>query len=298
MSTPPLIFHSGGPQPSQSIQTRKPEVSYNALGIAPPSPLHLTLDDSLFVKIFAPTIALPFTVNIELRVLTPQGEIKPTRQPVLVNASTVTLPFGIDEGFILSAGASLAAGATANRGQVFCQLLVIRNILTDPLVLWTLLSEYITTNFRPSWPNGAIRGPLEGNGNLRSITGSSPPVGSDFAETVPAAVRWLVRSCEARLTTSAAAGNREVSLKVGDASGQAFYLGPSGFQQAPSLSRNYAFARGIQTISAALAIQSSLVFPDVFLPAAWTFNSFTTGLDAVADQWALIHFEVEEWCDI
>lgn len=270
-------------------------VTYESHGIQPPSPLHIKTDDDILVKIFAPTIGLPFSVNVEFRLLTPEGEIKPSRTVILVNASTVTQRFNLGECFILSAGASLA-NSTAKRGQVFLQCFVVRNITADVLTLWTLLSEYLTTNFRPSWPNGQIATPQEGFGNLRSITGTVPGVGNDISETVPTGVRWKLIALSGILTTSATVANRNVSCQLDDGV-NTYFTSPSYFSE----TANSTFGYTLQQLSNSATITGGniplQIPPEIVLSAGHRIRTRTQGLQA-GDQFSAPQYLVEEWVDI
>lgn len=299
--TAPGDTQANGPQPS-TIVTIPRAIHYATQQISPPSYLHIQQEDDILVKVFAPTIALPFSVNIEFRVLyppstsQPEAEIRPTRKTVLVNATSVTLRFNLNEGHVLSASASMAAGATAQRGQVFVQLFVVRGIASDLITLWTLLSDYVTTNFRPTWPNAGPRGPLEGPGFFRLINGANPAAGAEDIETVPAGVRWRPISFYTNLTTSGAVANRLARIALTNGV-NTYYVSTAYFTQTAGTFSNYCCVGMTPGASIASNVVNLPLPPTPILLATHSILTSTSNIQA-ADQWAAPNYMVEEWIDI
>lgn len=299
--TAPGDPQANGPQPSP-IVTIPRAIHYEIAHVTPPSYLHLQQEDDILVTITAPTIATPFSVNLEFRVLyppstsQPESEIRVTRKTVLVNATSVTLRFSLNEGFILSASASMAAGATAARGQVFVQMFVVRGIASDLINLWTLISDYVTTSFHPTWPNSGPRGPLEGPGNMRNVTFGAPGGGAEFLINLPPTIRWRLIGLSALFTTSAAVANRIVHLGF-TTGGNTWFWSPAYSQQAASLGWLYNATQ--------LAFSAAPL--DIFIPVAmplqnvllggWKIGTSTTNIQG-ADVWGAQQLALEEWVDI
>jgi hypothetical protein len=118
------------------------------------------------------------------------------------------------------------------RGQTFAILEVIRGREGAVQSLGTLLQGYVTTNWRLAWPGAALESSLSGRGKLRYIGGNNPAAGAEISESVPAGVRWLLKTFTFVLVASAAAANRSPILTIDDGATVIFETGSNVLQTA------------------------------------------------------------------
>jgi len=85
--------------------------------------------------------------------------------------------------------------------------------------------------------------------NFTSVTGSSPSAGDDLTIPVPTGKVWRLLSLRFTLTTSSAAANRRVKLRLSDASDNIVYEIPAASTQAASLTKIYTAAAGSQNVA-------------------------------------------------
>jgi hypothetical protein len=116
---------------------------------------------------------------------------------------------------------------------------------------------------------------------------TQPAAGADlaFIPAGPDKVRLL--AVTARLTTSAAAGNRRPAIALSDKSAGVFWSADAIQPQAASLAVRYSWARGVgaQVASAIVTAERvALQLPDLWLQPQDTVETITLGIDT-ADQW-------------
>ncbi|HKV99895.1 MAG TPA: hypothetical protein VJN96_08725, partial [Vicinamibacterales bacterium] len=134
----------------------------------------------------------------------------PTSNRVLTTTDLV-LPIG----FLTNIDVFALSGAPPF-GTVFMTVQLIRGAGAAATVISTLLQAYVAANVSKAWPGSLLENPLDGPGVLLSITGGAPAAGAEISETMPAGTRRQLYSFRTQLTTSAAAGNRNPSLRIDD----------------------------------------------------------------------------------
>lgn len=127
----------------------------------------------------------------------------------------------------------------------------------------------------------------------RVVKVPTPVVGADWSIRVPGNARWLIKSLQAQLLTSAAVANRVVHLTLQDPELNGVYNVPvTGNQVAGS---TWQYSAGVSTDPVTFDNASTLCIPyETQLNPQWSIGSLTTGLDA-GDQWSNIYLNVEEW---
>ena len=273
-------------------------VQFATQNVQPPAPLLLQLEDQLLIKVTAPTIPLPILLNIEMRILRPDSTIVPMRIPVKVAATTFLFDTLLTEGFLLSITASMAAGQAAARGQVFVQAFIARNIATDIEIGWCLFSDYVSTNYHPSWPGTILKSPLEGPGNIYAFPVIAPGAGNDFNQAVPALTRWRIISIFATFTAAVAVANRFPNFSLALLAGVLY----RGQAIAAITASTNAIIQGVPGFTYLPAAEAQLVQyipipPNTILTAGSFVSSFTPNMQG-ADTWTQITLNVEEWVDI
>jgi hypothetical protein len=281
----------GAPAAWPSDQPPPYESDFERIRVQPPSGAYVTRTDQLVVVIYNATAGV--SVEIRARILTPEGAVTPhvwTIVPTSARARHVTV-IDVPEGFIIGLSAALSAG-TSRRGATFVQVSLGRGPAAQPLVLQTLLSDYVTPDAAIAYPGGLVRQSIEGPGVLRAVTGTDQAAGTEISETVPTGARWRLRAFRAALVTSAVAGARRVHLYVDDGATRLFELAAAD-TQAASLARNYnatpdGYARAAQDSE----IYVPLPF-DVALLQGWRIRTVTTLFDG-GDNWGAPELLVEE----
>lgn len=257
--------------------------------------LYADEDDQLVVVVY--NAAAGVTLEVRLRTVMLDGRIVP--QTYVVTPTSARLRFAqvfdVSQSFILGCSVQLTGG-TARRGQTFVQVSLGRGPAAAPVILHTLVSEYVCTDQAPVWPGGLIRQSTEGPGLIRSITGTDQAAGVEISETVPTGARWRLRGFRAALVTSATVANRRVHLFADDGVTRLWELAAADIQAA-SLTRNYnatpdGFARATQDNEVYVPLPY-----DVVLLAGSRIRTVTTLLDA-GDNWGAPQLHVEEWIEV
>lgn len=209
--------------------------------------------------------------------------------------SASTFVFRLGAGWLLNVQAFVSNGSPVI-GQTFAIVQVVRGQSGDVIDLATLLAGYVTARQRIGWPGGTIEGSLEGAGALRKIAGTTPAAGAELNESVPTGARWMLLSLKLLLTTSAVAGNRQITLTFDD--GTNFYLvsGQGNTTPASTAQTYYWMHGGLPLVSGSLQGRVQGFPPTMWMLAGHRFNTSTAALD-VGDQYSAIHYVVREWLE-
>lgn len=189
-----------------------------------------------------------------------------------------------------------AEAGTPLWGQTYVLVELIRGLTGGITVLGTLLGGYVTTTQALGWPGSPIVSSTDGEPAPRFITGTDPPAGFNFLETVPTGARWELLTFYGLFTSSAAAGNRETDFAYGNASSQQVIVVPQGVVP-PSTSYQMSWAPGlVRAVGNVNFIQNIAIPHRAILIAADTIRSLMA-LD-VNDQWTQIRYFVREWLEV
>jgi hypothetical protein len=272
-------------------------VSFAFKQIIPPSELYVNVDDQLIISGATSQTAEIVTVNV--RLLLPNGRVEDMQfqiRPVNTRA-VLKQAFGLAEGFLLSISASAAVAVT--RGQTFLRVALQRSASGTGNPAYVLLADYVTTQAIPGYPNGRILSPVEGPGNILTVTLGNPGAGADWSFALPTNTRWRLQSFRATLTTSAAVANRLVRVHVDGTTG-GLWNGPAMVAQTASQVITYSGGAltpivGIDPTIIMLPLPPNLIINGASV-AVQSFGSNTTAIQG-ADQWSVIAALVEEWLD-
>jgi hypothetical protein len=257
----------------------------------------VTLDDSIQLTVWNSNAALT-SVTLQLRILRPDGTIVTgayALNNITANRAANVLTVSQIEGYLVGAVVG-QSGVAVQRGQMFVSLAVVRGTASNPLFVETLIADYLTSAFQPSWPQGEMRSAVEGAGFLYTALEGFPGFGADLALALPAATRWRVAALETILTTSAAAGNRQVNFQITQG-GQAIFRGYALNTQGPSQTITYSY--GVNLPLAAIGTLSQTVpLPDaLFISAPAQITTLNTNLQA-GDSFNGLQVAVEEWINV
>jgi hypothetical protein len=307
-----------GPDPAFKTAAIPNLVTFGLDRIGPPSPLYIQRDDVLGIEV---TSSVAETVTVNWRQLLapfPRGGqpdapgvpdasqtaqssnvIEPSQKVVNITAAqrntpqTFTVP--LTEGYLL--GVTAVGLNSVSRGQCFVRVVILRGALTftSPQTFQTLFADYVTQFDIAGWPGGRVSDPNESTGLITSFTFANPAAGADFSVQSTPQHRWRLQSLTGVLTTSAAAGNRQVHVRITDGTPNILYDAPAPSVQAASLAVRYSFVPGLTSIA---TVDGSTVVPLppnlVMVGSNTIVTSATTGLLA-GDQWSLLAASVEDW---
>lgn len=266
-------------------------VEFKQRHVPPPALVYVTRDDVLQLTMAAPTVAT--TVQLSLRLLSPQGEVIPRFETFTIGptAGTPTTKLLQNcEGYLLSASV-LTPGAPL--GQCFISLAIRRGGgSSDATFGDILLQGYPGSTGGIAFPQSLITSVTDSGGLIRVLTVANPAAGADFSTTVPVGVQWLVRSVHALFTASAAVANRLPKLRITDAVPNTIFTTTDSQTVTASNAGEFSFAPGGNNIFGSAVFNFGL--PQHFrLQAGFILRSVTAGIQA-ADQWSQIVLTVEE----
>jgi hypothetical protein len=227
------------------------------------------------------------------RMLVDGGRVVPFADPLVPTTARAASVFDkqLPRGWLLSAGVRLSAGSPIE-GQTFAALSIGWGAGSQFTELELLTSGSVTAARKLGWPGGAILGPMDAAGALRSITGTNPAAGAEISETVPTGARWRLRGFTATLVSSAVAATRRVSLVVDDGANINIAVQATD-AQITALTRLYS---GPNAGSYVVAQTSTIGLPfsdRIELLAGARIRTITQNLD-VGDDWSAPQLLVEE----
>lgn len=125
-----------------------------------------------------------------------------------------------------------------------------------------------------------IRG-LEGKfGKLKTVASSDPAANTEHSYTVPAGKMIELYAINFNLVTDGNAANRRVVVTIDDGTTVVAKI-PSGHLQAASLTYNYSFVVGGQTLSAVIGTDTCAQLPGpLLLPAGYRIKTVTANIQA------------------
>lgn len=264
--------------------------------IPAPAPVYLTGEESLRLTTFANLANL--VVTLTGRVLRPDNTISRFSIPHTPNSNrtAATTTLAMPEGWLLGVEAKLTTGATTF-GQVWAQLELVIGSGSTALPLQLLGNDFVSANAALVYPGGANVDPLDGAGNLRSITGATPSAGANVNETVPTAAQWELLAIRCRLITSAVVANRNLRWQLDDGA-NTYFESTAAFNQAASQTVFYVAAQGQNDRAVgAVALGSSCLPIGVRMGAGHRIRTQVDLID-VGDQIALVQYLVKERFDV
>lgn len=268
-------------------------VRFLSRGVQPPSQIYLKHTDTLQVQCASSQTGESVTFNY--RLLRADGSLVKGQFVIQVPATraVVTQKEPMAEGFLLSLSCKAAVAVT--RGETFARVYLTSGALGANQPSYTLMGDYVTTQFAPAHPNGRVLAPNEGPGRIFSVSLGAFGLGVPAQFFVPTNARWLVKAIESVLVTSAAAGNRipQLSLSVG---GFSIAVGFAEVNIPPSTNA-IIFANPVRAVPVSSPTVVWLGLPDgVVMLAGDNGQINPVGLLA-GDQFTALVVTVEEWLD-
>src|SRR5262249_42350476 len=125
-------------------------------------------------------------VAIRGRVLMPDSTPVPFRDQQIANSNRTvnTSLTALPEGWLLGVEVLAVSGSTPANGSTWVLVELVRGQTVNAEVLQALCSGFITARNPVAWPGPSYVNSLDGQGHLRSITGTTPAAGAEISETV------------------------------------------------------------------------------------------------------------------
>lgn len=266
----------------------------------PPTAFYLSMDDTLLAQFLTSGTGLTFTITV--RMLLADGTLKVDNYqsfPSVFNPQIYYCIIPPVEGYVLS---SMLQGGGTLDGSCFATLIVYRGTITPPIAVFppvagmVLIQGYLDSWTYLSWPQSPLIEAGEGAGRMRNMM-LTPAAGTNWTLKPTSAQRWEVQTVQFAFNTSAAAGNRQVSLLLFDRLGNAVVRIPANFTQAASLGYSYYFYNTAAHLQTA-ATWITAPFPlGINLENGMSLQSSVAGLQA-GDSWASVSILVTEWMGV
>jgi len=281
------------PQPAEII-SRPPQYTFEKQRVQPPSPLYVTINDTVVVSIWNSVVGLQ--VEVTSRLLLADGQIQQNVNILTPTSDRAVREFllPLAEGVLLNI-ASASVTPVVRRGACFVSIGLTRELRTGAYRWAELISQYITAGLDVGWPAGVLHDQVEGAGLLRTIAGTNPAAGVEISETVPTNARWKLRGMQFALVTAVAVAARRVIIVVDDG---ATVVGAfiAVVDQTASQTITYTLCPGGVDQQLALANISIAASAEVLMFQGWRVRTSTQLLQA-ADDYGAPQLLVEEWIE-
>lgn len=253
--------------------------------------LYVTGEDNLRVTSFNGVAGVELA--IEGRFLDAAGRVVPLAERHVPNTdrTAATSIITLGEGWLANLQVRASVGSPL-QGQAFVLVELVRGHRGGIQPLATLVQGYASSTQRLAWPGSPLASSVTGSGAVRTILGTDPAAGVEITETVPAGVRWALRSFRFTLTTSAAAANRRPTLIIDDGANEIWRVNSNVDQTATQISQ---YLAGVGAPFATLDVRVfSLPLPvGLALLAGYRLRTSTAAIQA-GDDYAAPVYQVEE----
>jgi len=261
--------------------------------IAQPAPFYLTGEEELQLTDYANAAGV--TLRVTGRILRPDNTISRIQfdHSPNSNRTPATKIAALSEGWLLGLTVRAIAG-TPPFGSVWVALDLLLGSSGATQVVQALGAGFCTTNTPYQLPGGVNMMPLDGPGNLRSITGTTPGAGVDITETVPTGARWELLAFRFQLVTSVTVATRVVRLTLDDGT-NVYFDANANVGQAASLTQIYDASQGLFVAQSVANIQVPISLPiNLRMGAGHRIRTVSSALQ-VGDQYSAVQYLVREW---
>jgi len=314
MSTPPGQYDTLD-QLAAASEAAPPAATFDNLPAAPAAPAAdfsfvaegrpsvsmpgflITVDDSLVFSAWNSNPTLQ-AVTMQLRVMKPDGTLviqAYTISHLTADRTQNSVTAQQLSGYLVGVDVG-PPGVALARGQCYVNVVVMRGTATNPLLMQTLLADYVTSAFQPAFPYGSPRSALDGRGYIYTFVSANPGAGADLQFQQPLNTVWKISAIQYSLATDSTVGSRTTALHIFDSLQQAFLQQQPGTQP-PGTTYAYQYGAGI-TQSDLVVTNPSSPLPDEFSVAApLTYATETTNKGG-SDQYSAMSIVVEEWINV
>jgi hypothetical protein len=217
--------------------------------IAAPFQFQLQAADSLDLTYAAtlPALGTITGIILDLRILTPLGDLVPTEQtiPVIQDLGPHTVRVPLRDGYLVSAGCRLGPGRI-QVGQVYTLARIARGIPSAPINLLPLFQGFPGPNQLLAWPGSPLVPANQAPSFHYDDQPADPAPGAQWFHTTPFGMHEDIVAISAAYTTDATAGNRVQYLQADANAGNVAWQVAVQTAQAPSTIRRISWAQGFQ----------------------------------------------------
>lgn len=287
------------PPPSSGYGTEQGQNACVNIGVSKGSGQYVSSGDSLTLTAWSSLAGL--TVTLAGQQVAANCQVTPFTLVVhpdgLVTPTSVSL--NLIEGMITSLSVSVTGSTLPQRGQTYVRASVgiFSGGTTIPYA--TLVSDYVTGSFQPSFPPAALLGPQEGTGYMRILIPDDVAAGHGVEITQDAVFVWDINFVQFFLETDAVVANRGVSLVFTDTVGNSTWEGTRFVPQPASKGYTYNFQQNPGNDSA---------FSDSYLaqlPLGYRltgpgsiFIDYNSSPHSNGDQLSSVRMVMREWLNI
>ncbi len=298
MGAPPTPLTPGQPAPlapGEFTGASQPQVvDFLFKKVTPPSLLYVQRDDFLAATVLSSIAGEVVTITARLLLAT-EGRIT-TVQFTVAAPTAYTLANGqspLAEGYLLSVVA--VAASAVQPGRTYVTVFINRGVgISLATAPGAVLGAGYTTNVTPvAWPGGGIMRSTDGAGASLVFTVANPAAGADWSTSPNANAQWQLIAVSAALVTSAAAANRNITLRLRSLLATVY----NGDASASVLANTTAQITGAPGQNSSTLIGTNVFIPlppNTLLTVSNSIISVTTNIQG-ADQWSAIRVWVREW---
>lgn len=265
-------------------------------GLVPPEYARYVMQDEYIEVLFLQGTRQTVVVQIDIRYARPDGTIDRLRDIISTGAPLAAgtkRTYQLGDCFLLGVSVSTSVSIAANPN-AYASIILFRQTGAGTVTSQTFLAAGYADDGGLSWPFLPSRGPRDGAGYTRSITGTQPAAGADISETVPTGYIWQLRAITMTLTTSNQAANRHPVMVFDDGTNP-FWEGDGNLIIAASSSPRISGSPGYTAADIEGTINYILQMPSVLtLLPGWRIRTLTNGIQTL-DQWSAPQYVVEEW---
>jgi hypothetical protein len=268
------------------------------IGVSKGSGQYVSGGDRLVYTVWSSLAGL--TVTLTGQQVTPDCRVTPFTLVVKPDGAVTPAAFTLSllEGMVTALAVSVS-GATVVRGQTYVRASV--GIFDAGAVkpYATLISDYVTSSFQPSFPPAALLEATSGPGYIRVLDTAVQNAQNNWYITMPATRVWRVLAAHWTVDASADVGNRLEQLEGANVDGTAWVATADAVLPA-SQSGYYRFGQNQNpTGTVATAIYGRLP-QDVRLqgPSGGSIGTNQIGFSSGSDISTFSNATVEEWLNI
>jgi hypothetical protein len=191
-----------------------------------------------------------------------------------------------------------AESGTPQDGQTYARLQILHGRGAVATVLGTLAQGYVTGRQDRAWPGSPIQASTEGLGYARTLIGTQPAFGAEFAEEVPTGARWELLALRVRLDTDASAPLRRPRLMAVAPTTERIIYSPAPAETAGSTLGLFNWLPNATFLSSLTPTNILGFWPPGFVfPAGYLLTSETNNL-AAGDRYGAPVVHVREWLEV
>ncbi|OLB84955.1 MAG: hypothetical protein AUI15_33840 [Actinobacteria bacterium 13_2_20CM_2_66_6] len=263
--------------------------------IASPFQFYVTGEDRL--RIISVNSQTSVRVTFRWRFIDTFGKVQSNEEihTPATNRTTGTNDYELGVGALLNLTAFASSGSP-QFGQTFVIVQLIRGIGSAAIVMGTLLAGYVTGTQHLAWPGSPIQSSLDGQGALRTITGTTPGGGTEVSESVPTGARWQLLTFAGTLNESG--GVAITPRLLGDDGAGVEHWSVSSEESVATNTFRYMWLTGLgYKVTAGHLPHTAGLSSEIRMLAGQRLRTNHEGVSG-SFQWSAITYTVREWLEV